>query len=242
MGEKNEAPGGRAAGQAELDENAGNHRIFLVRHGETDWNRTYRYQGTSDIALNETGLEQARRTALRLSSVVPDRIWASPLVRARRTAELIAERSRADVPVELDPDLVEVSFGKWEGLSTAEVAERDAETLIAWRRSPFSVVPEGGEPPQAVFERAERVAKRLAQEGGAGEASFVVAHGAVLRALLAALMRVTDRTVLWRMRFDNCSIAILDLWGPHPSLMALNDTYHLRLENDEAIAALPFPS
>ena len=94
--------------------NRDNHRIFLIRHGETDWNKAFRYQGSSDVPLNDEGLRQAALLGTRLSRIRPSRILASPLMRAFRTAETIRERNDGaeELETETRDDLREISFGE----------------------------------------------------------------------------------------------------------------------------------
>ena len=216
------------------------HRFFFIRHGKTDWNRELRYQGNSDTELNGEGVEQARRTGLRLSYIVPARVYSSPLRRARRTAEIIMENNSGDAAVDLCDDLREISFGSWEGLTTSEIMAKDAEGLAAWRNAPFTAAPKGGESFAEVVLRSRRAAEILKKAGSPGDVTFVVAHGVILRALIAALMNVEELDFFWRVRFDNCSISALDMWGARPSLLLSNDTYHIRLR-DEEIKLLTFP-
>ena len=218
-----------------------NHRYFLIRHGETDWNREFRYQGSSDIALNDDGLEQARRLAVRLSPIAPSRVFASPLMRASRTAEIVMEHNERTAKVELLPELREISFGSWEGLTVPEIRELDAETFDRWRLAPFSCTPRGGETFEEIMKRARALAEALSAGSQPGGATFIVAHGGVLRALIAAMMHFDDIDLLWRMRFDNCSVTVIDIWGTRPSLLLTNDTHHLRVPGDEEIASLVFP-
>ena len=89
--------------------------IFMVRHGETEWNRQRRLQGRTDIPLNDAGLAEARKAAKALRDVNFDRIFTSPLQRARKTAEIL--RGSREIPVTAEPLLIEVSFGVGEGLS-----------------------------------------------------------------------------------------------------------------------------
>lgn len=229
-------------GQIEIEAGAENHRIFLIRHGETDWNRNFRYQGCSDIELNATGLEQARRLAVRFAGMRMTRVWASPLSRAYRTAEIMMAHNEHPCPIERREELREISFGIWEGMSVDEVAERDPATLAQWRIEPFSKAPEGGESLAEICARSERAARQLVDDGRGGERTLVVAHGAILRSLLSALMDVENMNIMWRMRFDNCSVTVLDIWGRRPSLLLLNDTHHLRMQSDEEIAELSFPA
>ncbi|MDR1514947.1 MAG: histidine phosphatase family protein [Synergistaceae bacterium] len=217
------------------------HRIFLIRHGETDWNKVFRYQGISDVPLNGEGLEQARKLAVRLSRVLPDRVLASPLSRAARTAEVIMELNASDTVIETRSELKEMSFGIWEGLTVAEIREIDLETYEKWRLAPFSCSPAGGDDYDSIFERSKLFASQLVNEGTPGQNTFVVAHGGVLRAIAAALLELGDMDLLWKARFDNCSITIIDIWGTRPSLLLSNDTWHLRITGDEAIASMLFP-
>jgi 2,3-bisphosphoglycerate-dependent phosphoglycerate mutase len=96
--------------------------LLLARHGETDWNRELRIQGSSDTALNETGRRQAHALSSELSDVELDAVYASDLRRARETAEIVAAGRGLDVRI--DEDLRERGFGSWEGLTRAEIAER----------------------------------------------------------------------------------------------------------------------
>lgn len=224
-----------------MDEMRESHRIFLIRHGETDWNKAFRYQGCSDIELNADGAEQARRAGIRLSRIAPARVLASPLLRAYRTAELIMEQNESCAPIEPNNMLREISFGIWEGLTVPEIKEIDGETFERWRFAPFSCAPKGGENFSEIAGRAEVLAAELRERGAPGEDTFVVAHGGVLRSLIAALLQFRDIDLLWRMRFDNCSISVVDLWNVRPSLLISNDTHHLRMERDDDIAALAFP-
>ena len=130
-------------------------RILLARHGETPWNAEGRYQGQEDIALSEVGIAQATALGERLREVRIDRAIASPLSRARRTAELALGDARAS-QLTLDDGFKEIGHGDWEGLLASEIRERDAERLQAWRDSPDTVqMPgAGGESLQQVLDRA----------------------------------------------------------------------------------------
>jgi alpha-ribazole phosphatase/probable phosphoglycerate mutase len=104
------------------------------------------------------------------------------------------------------------------------------------------VTPRDGEAIDDVTARSSRVAEDIVESGLPGNSTFVVAHGALLRALLAALMKAEDINLMWKMRLDNCSITVIDIWGRRPSLYVLNDTHHCRVGSDEAIAMLSFSS
>ncbi len=144
----------------------------LVRHGETDWNRERRIQGSTDIPLNETGREQARATGALLASRRWTALVASPLGRAAETARLIGEHVGLGEP-ELEPRLAERDYGQAEGLTGPEI---DA-------MFPDGADVPGREPREAVAERAVAALHDLAARHP-GEAVIVVAHGGVIRSVL----------------------------------------------------------
>src|SRR5919197_3320347 len=126
-------------------------RLFVVRHGETAWTRERRYTGARDTPLNEAGRRQCEAVALALASTQPAVIYASPLERARASAEVIAKPHR--LSVEPEPAFREMSFGDWEGLTRAEVAARFPHEYETWRTSPERFQRPGAETVPAVAER-----------------------------------------------------------------------------------------
>jgi Histidine phosphatase superfamily (branch 1)/Sigma-54 interaction domain len=107
--------------------------FFFLRHGQTDWNRDGRYQGTSDTPLNETGMAQANAAASAMATVRINRIVASPLIRALKTAEIVAEK--IGVPICVDRDLRERHFGSFESLVIKEVKQKHGLPLDQSSRS-----------------------------------------------------------------------------------------------------------
>src|SRR3546814_6128831 len=105
-------------------------RVLLARHGETPWNAEGRYQGQEDIALSPVGEAQACALGERLREVRIARAIASPLSRARRTAELALGEARASM-LAIDPGLMEIAHGEWEGLLAGEIRERDPQRAAA---------------------------------------------------------------------------------------------------------------
>ncbi|MBA4247448.1 MAG: histidine phosphatase family protein [Microbacterium sp.] len=144
----------------------------LVRHGETDWNRERRIQGSTDIPLNDTGREQARATGALLASRRWTALVASPLSRASETARLIGAEVGLGEP-ELEPRIAERDYGQAEGLTGPEI---DA-------MFPDGADVPGREPREAVAERAVAALHDLAARHP-GEAVIVVAHGGVIRSVL----------------------------------------------------------
>lgn len=158
--------------------------LTLIRHGQTDWNRDGRIQGTSDIPLNQTGRQQARDTAAvlldRMDPALPVAVAASDLARARETAEIIADELSLPAP-HLYPELRERNYGEAEGMTGDEIEAR-------WGTRHASDVP-GAEPWPQVRRRAVRGVRQVARDvrrlTAPGAASvIVVSHGALIRELV----------------------------------------------------------
>jgi probable phosphoglycerate mutase len=152
-------------------------RLLLVRHGETEWNRLGRFQGHTDIELNEEGRAQARALALRLEGKPIAAIASSDLQRAHETARILAESLSLSV-AKVDPDLRERSYGLFEGLTRDECMLKYPE---AWRAAEAP----GAEPRHLVTERLVRSVKRLLEEHGReGAYVMIVSHGGAIRQFL----------------------------------------------------------
>lgn len=171
--------------------------MLLARHGETDWNREHRWQGHADPPLNARGYEQSRALAETLAATPPQALYSSDLLRARATAELIAER--IGVEVSLDSRLREVDVGEWSGLTSAEVTARYPEGMA--RHQAGETGWKFGEPYPAMTRRVLEAIHAIA-EAHRGEAVVVVTHGGPMRSIWVA----AGAPALPRRRFDNCEV------------------------------------
>ncbi|WP_010202504.1 histidine phosphatase family protein [Salinibacterium sp. PAMC 21357] len=156
--------------------------IYLVRHGETDWNRERRIQGSSDIPLNETGRAQAAATGDLLTRRQWHGVFASPLSRAMETSQIIAAKIGAETPIAL-PALVERNYGDAEGRTDNEVD----------RLYPGDADVPGRETRQSVIDRALPALIQLAERNH-GKSVIVVVHGGVIASILAAVAPDRPRT------------------------------------------------
>ena len=200
-------------------------RILLARHGETKWNAEGRYQGQVDVPLSEVGEAQARQLGERLREVHIDRAVASPLSRAKRTAELALGPGRESM-LELDAGFAEIAHGTWEGLLAAEIGAMDGERLRAWREAPESVLMPKGESLQHVLERAWPALERACEGLGPEETLLVVAHDAVNRVLLCRILGL-PLARLWTFRQAPTTINLLEGGDvDHLDLVRLNDCQH----------------
>ena len=199
-------------------------RLLLARHGETPWNAEGRYQGQEDIALSPIGEAQARALGERLAGVEIARAVASPLTRARRTAEL-ALGDRAWM-LDTDVGLMEIAHGTWEGLLAAEIHDRDPDRLRAWRDTPHEVLMPEGESLQHVLDRGWPALERAAHGLGEADTLLVVAHDAVNRVLLCRVLGL-PLAHLWRFRQAPTTLNLLE--GPtvdRLDVVRLNDCAH----------------
>lgn len=159
-------------------------RIYLVRHGETEWGRDgNRYCGRTDVPLNRTGLQQAGRVSSALGDVPLTAVYASPLERAVTTARSIAELHRIDVrPVDR---MIEIDFGRWDGMRRDEIERDDSQHWSKWLRNPAETAAgHTGETATQAVERAMSSMESLASRHR-GESIAIVAHNTLNRLLIA---------------------------------------------------------
>ena len=158
------------------------HRFIFLRHGQTDWNLQGRFQGHADIPLNATGLQQARDAAVRLTPLAIDRVVSSPLIRALKTAAIVAEQIA--LPVHIDGQLAERSFGSFDGLVIADVKRQHGLALSEPAARIFP--PDAEHWPQTLARSRAVIDKWL--EGNPGETILFVAHDGIFRALSELLL------------------------------------------------------
>lgn len=161
--------------------------LILIRHGETEWNRTGRCQGVADIDLNDTGRRQIEELAHSLRDADIRAVYSSDLLRALRTAKQIA--SHHDLDVNIDKDLREMDQGDLEGLLFEEIRDRYADVLREWRESPETLMLPGGESLLQVEQRAWSVFEKL-NRLHAGETVVAVSHNLTITALLCKITGV----------------------------------------------------
>ncbi|MCA3011108.1 MAG: histidine phosphatase family protein [Myxococcaceae bacterium] len=210
--------------------------VLLCRHGETPWNREGRYQGHTDIPLADSGEGQARALGGRLAEVRIHRAVASPLSRARRTAELILGQGRAAM-LSFDDGLKEISHGGWEGKLVTEIAASHPELLDAWKYRPTASLPAGpnAESLQAVLERAWPALGRAVAGLGANDTVLVVAHDAVTRVLLCRVLGLPLERV-WSFRQAPATLNVLSGESLEAlQVVRLNDADHVAPLLQEAV-------
>ena len=205
-------------------------RIILVRHGQTEWNRMERFRGHADVPLNEVGLAQAEATGSRIASEWNvNAVYSSPLSRAVRTAEAIAKRYKLNV--QPHPDLIDISFGAWEGLTVEKVRESWPDALHAWYYQPAEATIPGGETLAKLRTRAMDAIHRLVAEHQ-GQTIVIVGHTVINRIILLGILGLGNER-FWQLEQDPCAINVIEAKNDDFVLAALNDTCHLRSRSND---------
>lgn len=196
--------------------------LYLVRHGKTVGSDIKTYKGSLDIPLSETGIEQIKKTAGFISDYAGasglSEVYCSPLSRAARSAEIIAEAYGLS-PL-LYPDLRERHFGVWEGMSFTEIKEKYPEEFEAWSDNPLIYSPTNGE---STLEVRDRVLPALediiSRHNGASIA--IVAHGGVNRIILCHLLGIPLENI-FRVEQNFGGVSVIEFWDKYPVVKLIN--------------------
>jgi len=187
----------------------------LWRHGQTTWNVEHRYQGQTDIPLDDTGVAQAEQAARRLATLRPDALFSSDLSRTQQTAAALAKLT--GLPVTLDKDLRERYGGDWEGLSDAEIRERFPAQRATWN-------PPNGEATLVVADRVAAALTRIADSLDEGQLAIAVGHGAAMRLGTERILGIPVEGLPTLGSLVNCSWSVLELRNAHWRLNEYNVT------------------
>lgn len=204
--------------------------VFLLRHGETRWNREEVFRGRSDVPLNDFGRKQAKALgeALLSSGLVKNPAFiAGPLSRATETAQIVASALYAD-PADIltEEAFNDICFGEWEGKTLPQVEQHYPELFKLWRDKPHEVSFPGGEKLDRVGERSEKALYRLVASYPDKEL-IIVSHRAVNKILLLRLLGLRAHA-FWKIQQNTACLNELHYKDSEFILVRLNETCHLR--------------
>lgn len=185
--------------------------MWLVRHGQTDWNVQARYQGQTDVPLNAAGVQQAQTLATELAGQHFDAIFSSPLQRACLTAEIIA--GELFLPVQIDERLREINQGLWEGEIYHDLLIRYPDEMRSRRENPYQFRPPEGETAAEVANRVARAADDITLQYPGGHV-LVVSHALTLAALYCQANRFPLTEVYDHLPHNAHPVVIQ--WPPEP--------------------------
>lgn len=207
-------------------------KVIFIRHGQTEWNVNGRYQGQSDVQLTAEGVRQAQKLAADFPVEKIEAVYASDLQRAMVTAGIVADRF--GLQVQPEPAFRELSFGKWEGLTYEQIVSQWKDAMENFLQHPDILEIPDGESFPAVQKRAMARLEELVRQHE-GQTIAVVAHGAVLRTILAAALHMPLQ-YLWSIRQFNTAVNIVryDI-DANPTVELLNSTAHLAKNEGQGI-------
>ena len=202
--------------------------LYIVRHGETEWNKIGRYQGITNVPLNENGIAQAKACGNALKDVHFDRILSSDLSRALVTAETI--RGNRQLEIKTDERLREINFGDWEKLLFTEIEERWPGLIDQMYRRPDIVKVPNGESFKDLQDRAWSAVSDFLNENNEDETILITCHGGTIRTILCKLLDISI-SHCWNFSQGNTAINRVFYNGmgesDHNILNLLNDTAHV---------------
>jgi broad specificity phosphatase PhoE len=198
--------------------------VYLVRHGQTAWNREKVFRGREDVPLNDVGRAQAAACAERLADVKLDAFYSSPLGRAMETARAIARPHGAEPTAE--PGLIDLDVGQWQAKPLAEVQREFPDLHELWAHQPHLVKFPGGESLAAVRDRAASAVERLCDRH-VGQTILLLGHVAVNRVLICHWLGL-ELSRYGRVRQDNACVNVFERGEGGWTVRLLNDTGHLR--------------
>ncbi len=196
-------------------------QLILIRHGETLWNKEGRVQGTSDVELNAAGKKQAELLALSLKDHPLEAIHASPLKRARQTAEIINEFHHLDIQTHWD--LMEMDQGDFEGFSFKELMINEKEFLQKWISDPVSVKMPNGESLSELQKRAWSAMEEIISKS---QNALIVSHNFTIAAIICRLRNIS-LSDFRSACVDTASKTIIQFANNEASIDLLNDRSHL---------------
>ena len=196
--------------------------IYLVRHGQTKWNKGGVFRGHKDIPLDNKGFKQAKQVAEYLKNKQIKKIFSSPLSRATQTAEVIANKT--GVNIEIKENFIDLNFGKWEGHEIDWVANNDPHNYHLYKNEPEKAIFPDGESLTNCLERSYRAFYNLVEEYQ--DDIIIVTHRVIIKLLLIGVLGLS-LNAFWQLHIDTCSTTELTQKSMHFVIRKMNNTCHL---------------
>jgi broad specificity phosphatase PhoE len=199
--------------------------LYLVRHGQTAWNKEEVFRGRTDIPLDETGLKEAELAGEYFKTLDIETVYSSPLSRAWQTAQKISRFHSLDV--QALEGLLDMSFGSWEGRSLKEVKETDGERYRQWREEPHLLRLPGGETLAEVRARTMSALEEVIRKHPE-KTVILVSHRVINKVLICGVLGL-DNSHFWQIQQDTTAINLIQHRNGKYILSLMNETCHLRL-------------
>jgi broad specificity phosphatase PhoE len=205
---------------------AAKRRIYLIRHGETEFNRMGVFRGRFEVDLNERGRRQAEEIAGALKGKGLEILYAGPLRRTRQTAEIVARA--LGIRHVVDEGFTNICLGKWQGLPKKDVMRDYPDLWKQWETAPERLLVPGGETVEDVRRRAYARILKIVKGDSAlfGSTMGIVTHRSVMKGLAAAFLRVPP-PYFWKFYIDNAAYSIFDYDESGFTMIGWNSNSHL---------------
>ncbi|MBC7190589.1 histidine phosphatase family protein [Candidatus Aerophobetes bacterium] len=198
--------------------------IFLIRHGNTIWNRKKVFRGHLDIPLDKEGEYQAELTGKYLQQIKLNALYSSPLKRALKTAQIIKNYQAQDMRIVVCEGFKDLNYGKWQGKSHEEIKREYNQLYSIWGKEPEKVKIPGGETLKEAADRAWQALEEiiLREKGVVG----IVSHRVINKLLICRVLGVGVGG-FWKIKQDTCCINLIQYESGRFTILKLNDTSHL---------------
>ncbi len=204
-------------------------KLYIARHGETDWNKVNKIQGREDISMNQKGIEQVMKVSEGLKNIKFEKIYSSPLDRALQTAKLIS----GSEDIIIDETIYEIGFGALEGLEYGDIRGKekkdlndDQEKIWNFFEAPHKYKPiEGGESYEDLINRVNKFLKEMKSKHAKNENVLVVTHSTFIHALVSVVENIPI-SKLWKITIPNCSVTILEPKDDGYKVLELGKVYN----------------
>ncbi len=197
-------------------------RVYLARHGETEWNAQGKYLGLTNLSLTSNGESQARALSSFLANKQIDIAYSSALIRANQTAKIVTEPHGLNVCKV--PGLNEVDFGEWDGLTYPEIKERYPGLADDWLKRTSEVQIPGGESWLDFKTRVMGALNEILNKNG-GKNILVVSHGGPIKTIISDILGL-ELTSFWKITQDRGALNIIEFYGEEGVITLLNGTYY----------------
>jgi len=205
-------------------------RIYLVRHGETEWNRVRQFQGRSDLPLNQEGKKQVRALALALKNKPLMAIYTSPLIRAFETARQIKVYHPL-VPIFEEKGLIEMHLGEFDGMKVQDWAEKYPDIRKVWNENPASVKMPGGESLKEVQDRAKKTLERITRIHSPDDTILLSSHNFVNLTILCDVLKIPLNRFR-ELRQNNAAFSVICKKGNRLYVELVNERSHLEKQKE----------
>lgn len=202
-------------------------KIYITRHGETEWNKKRIIQGSMDSPLTEEGVRGAERLSVRLRETQFDFVITSPLYRAYRTAMIILKDRK--IPIIKDDSLKEINCGIFEGFTFQEIWEKHPDLKSTLHSDPLNFRYPGGESLNEFYDRVKNGFEEII-ENYKDKTILIVAHGGTIKGLTSYMIEKADSSSWFRNVVDNCSLTEIDYVDGQFRLINYNDTDHMNID------------